>query len=97
MTYHAARNEMKGEGPMNDTALFVTPNIHLAATILAKSLETSATLVKQGNLVSFAFPKTKEVMEVVAGFNADTITVPAFSYAEILKRLRAEMYQAKGA
>lgn len=73
---------------------FITPNIYLAAAVVEQT-EQYPQFIQQ-RIISFSFPRTKEVMKTVADFNADVVFVRGFAFSEILKRLRSEMYQMKG-
>ena len=76
-----------------EESMFTTPNVYLTATMVEQTGQYPR-LVQQ-HIISFSFPRTQEVMKAVSDFNSDVVMVRGFTYSEILKRLRTEMYQLK--
>ena len=74
-------------------ATILTPNLWLTGYTIQVTKCTS-NFEHNGTMLLFSLPKTEAVVKAMADFNNGGL-VPAIEYAEIIKRLRHEMYLAK--
>jgi hypothetical protein len=78
---------------MGEKEDITTPNLWLTGHIIYVT-QCKSSFEHNGAMLLFSLPKTEAVMKAMADFNNGGL-VPAIEYAEIIKRLRHEMYVAK--
>jgi hypothetical protein len=73
--------------------VILTPNLWIVGYTI-QTTKCKSGFEDNGAMLLFSLPKTDAVLKAMAGFNNGGL-VRAIEYAEIIKRLRHEMYLAK--
>jgi len=78
----------------NEQETFCTKDLYLASA-LAILLNTQPDYQTENEQVIFIFSKSNELYQAIAEYNSGC-SLPAYSYAQAIKRLRGEMIARRG-